>query len=224
MAKVVGVPGEWARVKGVVMGLWPLMAWIFMSGFALAVILMTGFVASGLFMLAMAAMLVVWCARQGLRKVESFFKGAKGEERIAAILEELPEDCWVFHDYQAGADHIDHVVVSPGGIYSVETKFWNGKVTVDDDCILVDGKLPTRSPVSQAQRERNELRSKFKGFGWNVDVLPVVVFASDTFEPGFAELDGVTVLNSSRLKKWLSERVPVLTEIELARLSKLMEE
>ncbi len=224
MAKVVGVPGEWARVKGVVMGLWPLMAWIFMSGFALAVILMTGFLASGLFMLAMAAMLVVWCARQGLRKVESFFKGAKGEERIAAILEELPENCWVFHDYQAGSDHIDHVVVSPGGIYSVETKFWNGKVTIDDDCILVDGKLPTRSPVSQAQRERNELKSKFKGFGWNVDVTPIVVFASDTFEPGFAELGGVTVLNSSRLKKWLSDRIPVLTELELSRLSKLMED
>lgn len=223
MAKVVGIPGEWARVKGVVMGLWPLMAWIFAAGFALAMMLFASLL-WGLMALALAVAWVVWCTRRGMRKVESFFKGAKGEERIASILQDLPDDCWVFHDYQAGTDHIDHVVVSPGGIYSIETKFWNGKVTLDGDCVLVDGKLPSRSPVAQALREKDELRNKFRTLGWAVDISPLVVFASDTFAPDQAELKGVTILNSCRLKRWLSGRVPVLTELELARISKLMED
>ena len=36
MAKVHGVAGEWARVKGMVTGLWPLFLGVFVAGFALA--------------------------------------------------------------------------------------------------------------------------------------------------------------------------------------------
>ena len=37
MAKVHGVAGEWARVKGMVTGLWPLFLGVFAAGFAVAV-------------------------------------------------------------------------------------------------------------------------------------------------------------------------------------------
>ena len=36
MAKIHGVAGEWARVKGMVMGLWPLFLGVFACGFSVA--------------------------------------------------------------------------------------------------------------------------------------------------------------------------------------------
>ena len=39
MAKIHGIPGEWARVKGTVAGLWPLFLGVFLLGFALALLL-----------------------------------------------------------------------------------------------------------------------------------------------------------------------------------------
>lgn len=164
MAKVHGFPGEWARVNGVVMGLWPLFVWIFVGGFSLAMFCFFS-AALGAIGLVMAVAWIIWNLRLGLKKVESFFKGAKGEERIAAILQDLPDDCQIFHDYVAGKDHIDHVAVTPSGIYAIETKFWSGKVTLEDGRILVDGKLPARSPVAQALRETEEIRNKAQNDG-----------------------------------------------------------
>ncbi len=224
MARIHGLPGEWARVKGVVIGLWPLFVWIFVSGFSLAMMMFgTTLAAVGAMSFVIAAALGLWTFRQGLRRVESFFKGAKGEERVAAILLDLPDDCEVFHDYVAGNDHIDHVVLSPSGLYVLETKFWNGKVSLEDGCVLVDGKLPSRSPVAQVQREALELKSKLKELGWAGYIAPVVVFASDTFAPGCAELQGVAILNAAELKSWFAGHVSIFTRMELDRISKLME-
>ena len=36
MAKIHGVAGEWARVKGMVTGLWPLFLGVFAAGFSVA--------------------------------------------------------------------------------------------------------------------------------------------------------------------------------------------
>lgn len=223
MAKVHGFPGEWARVNGVVMGLWPLFVWIFVGGFALAMFCFFS-AALGAIGLVMAVAWIIWNLRLGLKKVESFFKGAKGEERVAAILQDLPDDCQIFHDYVAGKDHIDHVAVTPSGIYAIETKFWSGKVTLEDGRILVDGKLPARSPVGQALREADEIRNKLRAMGWTGYITPVVAFASDTFDGNQAELKGVTILNSSVLKAYLMAHPSILTQLELDRIVKLMEE
>lgn len=222
MAKVHGMPGEWARVNGVVMGLWPLFVWLFVGGFALALMLFSS-AAAGAMIFIIAAAWILWNLRQGLRKVESFFKGARGEERVAAILQDLPDEYEVFHDYVAGSDHVDHVVVSPSGIYAIETKCWNGKVTLEDGSILADGKLPSRSPIRQVQREAAEIRNKLKDLGWAGCVTPVVAFASDTFAPGKAEIKDVTVLNAAELKAWLCGQASILTGMELDRITKLME-
>ena len=38
MAKIHGIPGEWARVKGTVAGLWPLFLCVFVAGASAALI------------------------------------------------------------------------------------------------------------------------------------------------------------------------------------------
>ncbi len=222
MAKVHGMAGEWARVKGTVIGLWPLFLGVFLAGFSLAFALFYS-LALGLFFFVVSAIWFGWSLMQGVRKVESFFKGARGEEHVALILKSLPATYHVFNDFIAGRTHVDHVVVGPTGVYSVETKCWRGRVTIEDGHILVDGHLPSRAPLAQALREAELVHAQLGKQGWKGTVTPVLAFASDTFDAHLAELQGAIIINSCDLKKSFEGGRTVLSQPELDRLVSLME-
>lgn len=221
MAQIHGVAGEWARVKGTVAGLWPLFLGVFAAGFSVALFFVLPLTAASL--LVASLLWLIWSLVQGMRRVERFFKGARGEERVSGILETLPDGYHVFNDFVACGKHVDHVVVGPGGVFSVETKFWRGKVTVEEGRILLDGQLPDRSPVAQANREAALVRNALAAAGWNGNVTPVLTFASDTFATHRANIKGTVVMNASELKEsFASDRV-VIPPAELGRLVSLME-
>ena len=222
MAKVHGLPGEWARVKGTVLGLWPLFTGLFIAGFAVSAILLTG-CGWGWYILAVASAAIGWSVHCGMRRVESFFIGARGEERVSNILRNLPEAYHVFNDFVAGRMHVDHVVAGPAGVFAIETKNWRGKVTIEDSCLLVDGALPSRDPVAQAKREAAAVKGALAKAGWHGEVTPIVVFASDTFDAGIAELSGIVVINSSEIARGFSTGRVVIAPTELERLAGLME-
>lgn len=220
MAKIHGVPGEWARVGGVVWGLWPLFLGVFVAGFAAALAItwpLPGLVA---FVVAFAGCLWAWC--RGLGHVESFFKGARGEERVSRILESLPDEYHVFNDFGSGRHRADHVVVGPTGVFAIETKCWSGPVTVEDDHVLVNGRLPSREPLTQAVREATLVRGMLAKAGWEGGVTPVLTFASDTFAARRAEVRGTVVMNSAELLASFDTNRVVLPTAELDRLVSLM--
>ena len=222
MAKTHGVAGEWARVKGTVAGLMPLFCGIFAAGFAFAVLVLAS-VAVGALLLAMAVAWVGWSIYKGVRRVESYFKGARGEERVAGILERLPDTYHVFNDFVAGGVHVDHVVVGPAGVFAIETKYWRGNVTVEDGQILVDGQLPSHSPLGQVLREASLVKAALAKAGWRGDVTPVLAFASDTFSAHAAELQGAVVINSCDMRKSFETDRVIIPPSELERLVGLME-
>lgn len=204
------------------MSLWPLFVSIFVLGFSAAILL---FVHAGIGALLFVAALtaVAYFLYRGERRMESFFKGARGEERVAGILKSLPESYHLFNDFVASGRHVDHVVVGPAGVFAVETKFWSGKVTLEEGHILVDGQLPDRSPIAQVLREARLVKTELAKKGWNGTVTPVLAFASNTFEAKIAEYHGVVILNARDLKdSFATERV-VIPSVELERLVRLME-
>ncbi len=222
MAQMHGIAGEWARVKGTVAGLWPVFAGVFAAGFSTAL----GLFASahwGIALFTLSLIAVCVTVAKGLRRVERFFVGARGEERVSRILSELPDKYHVFNDFVAGRTHVDHVVVGPAGVFAVETKFWRGKVTVDDGHILVDGQLPSRAPLAQVQREAAQVKAHLGKAGWSGTVTPVLAFASNTFQAHIAELGGVVVLNAAEISRSFSTERVVLPPDELARLVSIME-
>lgn len=221
MAKIHGIPGEWARVKGTVVGLWPLFLCVFVAGASVALLAFHPLL--GATALVCSLLGIVWTLMTGLRRVESFYKGARGEEKVSGILKNLPDPYHVFNDFTVGRNHIDHVVAGPGGVFAIETKFWNGKVTIEDGCVLLDGQLPDRSPLSQANREAAIVRSALVAAGWNGLVTPVVAFASDSFVAHRANLRGTIVINSNELKKSFETDRVVIPPAELDRLVSLME-
>ena len=223
MAKVHGVAGEWARVRGTVFSLWPLfLSFVLLGAFLSALILGAGVVLfGGLLVVALVAVVVYW--RKGLRRVESFFRGARGEERVANVLCRLPESYHVFHDFVAGRDHVDHVVAGPAGVFSVETKSWQGKVEIVEGHLLVNGALPSRDPVTQAQRQADQVRTALKRLGYGGTVVPMVCFASDTFVSEPTACGPVKVLNAKALADWFAAQPQVVPQNDLARLVQIME-
>ena len=221
MAKIHGIPGEWARVKGTVAGLWPLFLGVFAAGASAALVFFLPL--AGGTLLVCALLWIIWSLMAGLRRVESFYKGARGEEKVSGILESLPESYHVFNDFTVGRNHVDHVVAGPGGVFAIETKFWNGKVTVEDGHVLLDGQLPDRSPLSQAIREATLVRNALVAAGWSGTVTPVVAFASDSFAAHRANVKGTVIINASELRRSFDTDRVVIPPMELDRLVVLME-
>ena len=221
MAKIHGVAGEWARVNGTVIGLWPLFLGVFGTGVAVPLIWISAL--WGGMLLVASLVFVLWSLVVGLRRVERFFKGARGEERVCSILQKLPDAYHVFNDFTVGHKHVDHVVAGPGGVFAIETKFWKGKVTVEDERILLDGQLPDRSPLKQAVQEATLVRTALKKAGWDGPVTPVVAFASNTFTAHRANLKGTIVINANELKSSFGSNRVVLPPDELNRLVGIME-
>ena len=221
MAKVHGVAGEWARVKGTVAGLWPLFLGVFAAGASLAVFWWSAL--WGATVLVASLVYILWSLVVGLRHVERFFKGARGEEKVSEILVTLPDAYHVFNDFTVGRNHVDHVVAGPGGVFAIETKFWSGKITVEEGHILLDGQLPDRSPLAQAVREAALVKSALAKAGWDGPVTPVVAFASNTFTAHRANLKGTIVINANELKSSFETDRVVIPPAELDRLVNLME-
>ena len=221
MAKIHGIPGEWARVKGTVAGLWPLFLGVFAAGVSAALVFFLPL--AGGTLLVCSLLWIIWSLMAGLRRVESFYKGARGEEKVSGILESLPESYHVFNDFTVGRNHVDHVVAGPGGVFAIETKFWNGKVTVEDGHVLLDGQLPDRSPLGQAVREATLVRNALVAAGWSGMVTPVVAFASDSFAAHRANLKGTIIINSNELRSSFDTDRVVIPPSELDRLVSLME-
>ena len=221
MAKIHGVPGEWARVKGTVVGLWPLFLCVFAAGAAVALVAFLPLWGGSLLVCSLVG--ILWSLSAGLKRVESFYKGARGEEKVSEILKGLPDAYHVFNDFTVGRNHVDHVVVGPGGVFAIETKFWNGKVTVEEGHVLVDGQLPDRSPLGQANREAAIVRNALVAAGWDGAVVPVVAFASDSFAAHRANLKGTVIINSNELRTSFNSDRVVIPPAELERLVSLME-
>ena len=221
MAKIHGIPGEWARGKGTVVGLWPLFLSVFAAGASIVLFFLSPLAGAALLVAALVATIVALLA--GLKRVESFFKGARGEEKVSGILGTLPDAYHVFNDFVVGRNHIDHVVAGPCGVFAVETKFWQGRVTVEEGHVLVDGQLPDRSPTAQVAREAALVKGALMEAGWDGVVTPVLAFASDSFVSHRAVLNGTVVINSDEIKTSFDTDRVVIPPAELERLIGLME-
>ena len=224
-AKIHGVPGERARATGVMRAIWPLLTAIFLCGIFLGAVLprvAQGVAGAGFLA---AAVFLVWAARDGLSGLEGYFKGARGEEAVAALLASLPSDYHVFHDVACGeAGGIDHVVVGPKGLFVIETKCWAGKVTVSGGEILVNGTTPSRPPIPQVRTSAHALARFLEQ---KVDpvpaCVPIVCFASNTLAGGVQAWEDTRVCNASALVALILDRTGYVSPDEVERIVKVME-
>ncbi|MBR0066478.1 MAG: NERD domain-containing protein [Kiritimatiellae bacterium] len=223
MAVQHGMPGEWAKVRGTVRSLWPLgICLVCFGAFAAATVLGQRLEIFGA-LFAVSAIAVAFWWRRGLLRVESFFKGARGEEAMAGMLARLSDDWHIYHDFVAGKYHVDHVLVGPAGVFAVETKNWRDQVALESGELIAGGHVPDHPPIAQATAEAKAVGAVLARAGWTGEVFPVVCFASGTFKDGFAQSGKVLVANAEAFLKWLVAQPSVHAPGECARVVQLLE-
>jgi hypothetical protein len=131
-------------------------------------------------------------------------RGAEGEEVVGRILEGLSPAGWhVLHDVSFGRGNIDHVVVGPGGVFSVETKSHPGRRSVD----RLDPKM-----LAQAYAEKKTLETVIE-----IEVQPLLVFSrAYLIESMPAKRQGVTILPARMLDGFFARRRPMLSAEQAA--------
>jgi hypothetical protein len=117
------------------------------------------------------------------REWEALRLGRDGEREVGQKLEALRKDGYeVFHDIIGDGFNIDHVVIGPAGLFTVETKTHrkrtgNPLVIFDGNKVLIDGLEPDRNPVVQAKAQASWLRELLsESTGHKYDVRPVIVY------------------------------------------------
>ncbi len=143
--------------------------------------------------------------------------GADGEEKVAAELAKLAQKDprWTFlHAIPVGerGSDIDHLVVGPGGVFSLNAKHHPGsKVWVGGNTFMVNGQ---RQPYVRNSRHEalraGRLLSAVCGFPVSVTGMVVPVGADELTIK--AQPQDVHVVNRMRLARWLRDRPQVLSD------------
>ncbi len=136
--------------------------------------------------------------------------GRDGERAVAEHLEWLrAHNFVVMHDIPNGDANVDHVLIGPKGIYTIETKTLSKprrgpcKVTVEDSLIRVNGRQMDRDPVVQAKAQAGWLKSFLAESQFKTVVQPVVVIPGWFVEPFDMKKAGVWVLEIKALKAFI---------------------
>jgi hypothetical protein len=174
----VGRPGRRVRAElrresiGLVRRNAPLLLSIFGGYVAVGALVVWAFAAGGLSHVAafLAGLLVgslglLWNALLVSQGIAQRRMGSDAEEWTASELKKLDRRWRVFHDVPLRRGNVDHVVVGPGRIYAVETK-WTGSR---------GGEQFLRPAAKQAARQANELSTDLRGLGCDEEVLPLLV-------------------------------------------------
>jgi len=143
-------------------------------------------------------------SRYVLPLVDRRDRGARGEEHVGSLLDEFSASRWiVFHDASLGHGNVDHIVLGPGGLFTVETKSHPGPVRV----ARVHG-----GTLDQARAQGRALESVT-----GLEVEPLVVYSRAWVDRPFARRGGVRLMPAGMLTSYLAKRPPSLGERQLER-------
>jgi hypothetical protein len=134
-----------------------------------------------------------------------------GERAVGQYLERLREQGYqVFHDVVGESFNVDHVLIGPAGIFTVETKTWSkpakgeAKLHFDGQKITKAGFEPERNPVIQARAQSSWLRTLLEeSTGKRTEVRPVIVFPGWYIESEKGASREIWALNPKALPKFL---------------------
>ncbi|MFI4989782.1 MAG: nuclease-related domain-containing protein [Solirubrobacterales bacterium] len=152
------------------------------------------------FMFAELALLVSMFAisRYVLPLVDRRDRGASAEEHVGRLLDRLDPTVWrVIHDASFGHGNVDHILVGPPGVFTVETKSHPGPVRV--------GRLHGAT-LRQAQAQRDAVE-RITG----AKVAPLLVFSRAWVDRPQARRKGVRVLSARMLLSYLLGRSKTLS-------------
>jgi hypothetical protein len=156
----------------------------------------------------------------------SWYSGARGEITVAALLAELPPGWTVFHALPIGnrGSDIDHIVVGPGGVVTINTKHHRGQyIWVGGTTFLVSGhrKAYLHSAVSEAERVTALIRSRMPLLEPVRPAIAVVNAKQITIRQ---KPERVEVADARRLRRWLVALPEVLSPDDAREVVALLDD
>jgi hypothetical protein len=137
--------------------------------------------------------------------IERRDRGATGEEYVGKILDGLAGDGWrVVHDLDTGRGNIDHVLVGPGGVFTVETKSHGGKISADR--------------IEEAWLKQAYAQAKHVEALLGARVSPLLVFSRAYLSRPVIRRRGVTALPARMVAGHLARYTPSLAPGEVEAL------
>jgi hypothetical protein len=141
-------------------------------------------------------------SRYVLPLVERRDRGAQGEEHVGSLLEGLSDRGWrVIHDASLGRGNVDHILIGPAGVFTVETKSHPGPVRV----ARVHG-----ATLSQARAQSRAIEQVT-----GAEVEPLLVFSRAFVDRPMARRKGVRVVPARMLLGYLAKRPQKLSREEM---------
>ena len=110
-------------------------------------------------------------------------RGAEAEEAVGAILGNLPEGNFVINDFNSGKGNIDHILIGPKGIFTLETKSHTGKVSFDGKKLLRNGRPFEKDFLKQTWAQWYLVREILAKWGITTPLSePVILFTNAFIE------------------------------------------
>lgn len=162
---------------------------------------------------------------------ESWARGAAGEERVARVLgERVPDSVVLLHDRRIPGSraNIDHLAVTPGAVWVIDTKCYKGGVKVSRPLLaqaklLIAGRDKT-SLVEGVERQAELVRATLAGQGVSAPVHAVLCFVdADLPLLGTLRFRDVLLLSPKALAKRLGADGDASTESVRAQSALLAE-
>jgi hypothetical protein len=149
----------------------------------------------------------------------SWYRGALGELQVARILARLDPRWTVLHAVpvgSAGAD-IDHVVIGPGGTFTINTKNHGGKkVWAAGKTFLLERQKLAHIHHSSFEAQR-AARLLTGVTGTPVSVTPLIVVVNPASL--VRKKPDVTVLDATELLRWMRRQPQMQTDATVARIA-----
>jgi len=167
-----------------------------------------------------------WQIHGALPQVRALRLAREGEKAVGQYLEHLRGSGYqVFHDIPGQGFNVDHVVIGPAGVFTIETKTWSKplrgetRIVVDGERIFANSVEPERNPLIQARAQATWLHSLLKdSTGRSLPVRPAILFPGWFVERSSGGQSDVWVLNPKALPAFLGHEPERLSaeEIKLA--------
>jgi hypothetical protein len=151
-------------------------------------------------------------------KVQALRLAEDGEKAVGQMLESLRASGYqVFHDLVGENFNVDHTIIGPAGVFTIETKTWRkpakgrAEITFDGETLLANGFEPDRSPAIQAKAQAQWLRQLLAdSTGKTYPVRPVVLFPGWFIKNSQDSFKELWVLEPKAFNKFLANEKPVL--------------
>ena len=167
---------------------------------------------------------------RGRKTLAHLKQGRDGERAVGQFLEDLRrKGFYIFHDLIGKDFNLDHVIVGPKGVFTIETKTiskpkrGNAVVRYDGEQLTINGCIPDRNPVVQAKAQAHWLKELLAEGNVSASIRPVVVY------PGwYVESDSVAakapvwVLNPKALPTYIANLPDRLSNSEIGLVKKML--